>query len=101
MRSERIYNGETSADIGIPEVQYESLKKTVDEFTEQWGGGDFPADFRAWLKSKEEVWTPDMASRGLGDTVAKLTNAIGFRKPCGGCKKRQNTLNSKLPYRGR
>lgn len=37
-------------------------------------------------------------SRGLGDTIAKMTSAIGI-KPCGGCKERQKKLNEKFPYR--
>lgn len=37
------------------------------------------------------------ASRGLGDTVAKITAAVGI-KPCGGCKERQAKLNRVLPY---
>lgn len=36
-------------------------------------------------------------SRGLGDTIAKVTKAVGLR-PCGGCRKRQATLNKLLPY---
>lgn len=36
-------------------------------------------------------------SRGLGDTIAKATKAVGI-KPCGGCKKRQDWLNEKFPY---
>lgn len=38
------------------------------------------------------------ASRGLGDTIAKATKAIGI-KPCGGCKKRQAKLNKLIPYK--
>jgi len=41
---------------------------------------------------------PKAPSRGLGDTVAKLTKAFGI-KPCGGCKKRQKKLNEWFPYR--
>jgi hypothetical protein len=37
-------------------------------------------------------------SRGLGDTIAKATKAVGI-KPCGGCKKRQEWLNEKVPYK--
>ena len=37
-------------------------------------------------------------SRGLGDTIAKLTSAIGI-KPCDGCKERQALLNRMVPYR--
>lgn len=36
-------------------------------------------------------------SRGLGDTVAKVTAAIGIT-PCGGCKQRQAALNRLVPY---
>jgi len=36
-------------------------------------------------------------SRGLGDTVKKVTDKLGI-KQCGGCKKRQETLNRLVPY---
>jgi NlpC/P60 family putative phage cell wall peptidase len=36
--------------------------------------------------------------RGLGDTIARATQALGIR-PCGGCKKRQEWLNRAWPYR--
>ena len=37
-------------------------------------------------------------SRGLGDTIAKITTAIGI-KPCRGCKQRQKKLNELFPYK--
>jgi len=37
-------------------------------------------------------------SKGLGDTVAKITKAVGI-KPCGACKKRQKKLNRLFPYK--
>jgi hypothetical protein len=37
-------------------------------------------------------------SQGLGDTIAKMTKAIGI-KPCGGCTKRHEYLNKKIPYK--
>lgn len=37
-------------------------------------------------------------SRGLGDTIAKLTSAVGI-KPCSRCKERQKLLNELVPYR--
>jgi hypothetical protein len=40
----------------------------------------------------------DGASRGAGDTVAKITRAIGIRK-CGGCKRRQRKLNKLIRYK--
>ena len=37
-------------------------------------------------------------SRGLGDTVAKVTQAIGI-PPCAGCKKPQAAMKKLIPYR--
>lgn len=39
-----------------------------------------------------------VVSKGLGDTVAKITSAVGI-KPCGGCKERQKKLNRLFPYK--
>tara|TARA_R100000278_G_C5471758_1_gene164734 strand:- start:1616 stop:1984 length:369 start_codon:yes stop_codon:yes gene_type:complete len=36
-------------------------------------------------------------SKGLGDTIAKATSAIGI-KPCSGCQKRKEALNKAFPY---
>lgn len=36
-------------------------------------------------------------SKGLGDTIAKVTEAVGI-KPCGSCKKRQEALNKMFSY---
>lgn len=37
-------------------------------------------------------------SKGLGDTVKKITDKMGI-KQCGGCKKRQEWLNKYFPYK--
>ena len=50
-----------------------------------------------------------MESKGLGDTIAKITKATGIKKvvdkwsaitgkDCG-CKKRQESLNNAFPYK--
>jgi hypothetical protein len=36
-------------------------------------------------------------NKGLGDTIASMTNKLGIRS-CDGCKKRQKWLNSKVQY---
>lgn len=41
---------------------------------------------------------PETKSRGLGDTIAKVTTALGI-PPCGGCKERQEKLNKLVPYK--
>ncbi len=54
-------------------------------------------------------WTPDQPSRGLGDTVAKITRATGLDRlahaytrvtgrDCG-CGRRQTELNRRFPRR--
>jgi hypothetical protein len=40
---------------------------------------------------------PKVPSRGLGDTIAKITTAVGI-KPCGGCNRRKEWLNRVFPY---
>lgn len=35
--------------------------------------------------------------RGFGDTLERLFKAIGFKKKCGGCKKRRDKLNKLMP----
>ena len=37
-------------------------------------------------------------SKGLGDTIKKVTSAVGI-KQCGACKKRQAKLNKMFPYK--
>lgn len=37
-------------------------------------------------------------SKGLGDTVKKVTDKLGI-KQCGGCKRRQEKLNRLFPYK--
>lgn len=37
-------------------------------------------------------------SRGVGDTIARITTAVGI-KPCGGCAKRQAALNKMFSYK--
>ena len=37
-------------------------------------------------------------SKGLGDTVKKITEKMGIRQ-CGACKKRQEALNRLVPYK--
>ena len=96
MISQRIYDGETAEDIGIGDTEYRSRKEIVDRFVAQWSGDNFPADFLSWLRDQPES-AGFGRSRGLGDTVAKVTRAVGI-KPCGGCKQRQKALNKLFPY---
>ena len=37
-------------------------------------------------------------SKGLGDTIAKITEAIGIA-PCEGCNKRKESLNRLFPFK--
>lgn len=41
---------------------------------------------------------PKAPSRGLGDTIAKITRFLRIRQ-CGGCKKRQKKLNELVSYK--
>lgn len=60
--------------------------------------------------SEQKQQTENQESKGLGDTIAKITNAVGLDKvaesvakavgkeDCG-CNKRKNKLNDLFPYR--
>ena len=39
--------------------------------------------------------------KGIGDTVSRAINELtgGLIKECGGCQKRKEYLNKKIPYR--
>ena len=61
-----------------------------------------------WKVPAEKEWDVSMPSRGLGDTVAKITHATGIAQvvhavsaitghPCG-CPERQEALNKAVPY---
>jgi hypothetical protein len=52
---------------------------------------------------KPVIFTPNLShedhkSKGLGDTIKKVTDKLGI-KQCGGCKKRQDALNRLVPYK--
>ena len=55
------------------------------------GPDDFP--LTCSCGARHELGT----SRGLGATIAKLTQAVGIQ-PCGGCEKRRQKLNSIFPF---
>jgi hypothetical protein len=89
------------------------MNKTDEEVMELTGAGDISTvidrreSMREFLKynkweleayktwRRDGMWMPTMPSRGLGDVVAKVTNAVGI-KSCGGCKSRQKQLNKVL-----
>ena len=61
------------------------------------------ANLSAGAPSKAQIgvpggpgWTVDQPSRGLGDSFAKLTHAVGIT-PCGGCLDRQQGANDATP----
>ncbi|MDW7643457.1 MAG: hypothetical protein SCI25_00280 [Desulfuromonadales bacterium] len=118
--AERIYLGETATQIGITPAEWESRQRLVQEFVVMWpGDDDFSSAYRAWIATRAEgqrgrsaqttVTAAPAGQRGLGDTVAAITQATGLDKlahlytrvtgkDCG-CKRRQALLNKLVPYR--
>jgi hypothetical protein len=68
---------------------WKHLCQTNPKYFQIWEDGIGPGQIK--------VWDPSQPSRGFGDTIAKITNAVGI-KPCGGCKERQKRLNKIIPY---
>lgn len=69
---------------------------------EELGGGFYHCPRCGWknrrpASKRPKRNCPAAPSRGLGDSVAKITRRLGI-KPCGGCKKRQKWANQKAPY---
>jgi hypothetical protein len=76
----RLYNDQLDA---MAAEERERLKACASSRTDQW-----IEVTKACFKNQ---------SKGLGDTIAKVTTALGI-KPCGGCKERQRALNELFPY---
>jgi len=56
--------------------------------------------------SNSAVWDVSMPSRGVGDTIAKITHATGIERMVNsvtgggcGCRKRHKWLNGAFPYK--
>jgi len=60
-----------------------------------------PSSGSSIASSGSSIVVPSLDSQGLGDTIAKVTRAMGVKKPCGGCQKRKDKLNKIFPYRQR
>lgn len=52
------------------------------------------AELNTLLEGQKKV----AVSRGVGDTIKKVTDKLGI-KQCGGCKARQKALNKMFPYK--
>ncbi len=64
------------------------------------GPGQLPGTIIDANWQPPDDWNVSMSSRGLGDVIAKVTHKLGI-KQCGGCKKRQKTLNKWMPFQRR
>ncbi len=72
----------------------DSILETKKTFSKELKNGvNFSIVFSRHLTS-----TKDSKPTGFGDTIAKITKSVGIN-PCGGCKKRQATLNRIFPYK--
>lgn len=58
-----------------------------------------PLTLKVPNQGKSNVKLVRVPMRGLGDVIAKVTSAVGI-KPCVGCGKRQEVLNSWFPFKG-
>ena len=69
------------------------------EFLADYDGPVFDAHGNEVGRITVKIKTPaPPPSRGLGDTIEKLTSKVGI-KSCGGCKRRRDKLNKAIPYR--
>lgn len=81
----------------------EEVQKTINEKIKSLNGqqptDEQRAEMQRLFRLKNELQTEKAKkSRGLGDTIKKVTNVLGI-KQCGACKKRQAKLNAMFPYK--
>ena len=85
-------------------ITLKQLKKAHCHTRAHCGTCRTDADWRERVTGVAEFDCPhgvteaNIPSRGLGDTIAKLTSKVGI-KPCGGCAKRKAALNNIIPYK--
>lgn len=74
-------------DLGgsVPKKRFSRIKRKIT-----------PEELKRHEEAKERVVTKKR-SKGLGDTIAKVTKAVGI-KPCDSCEKRRDVLNKIFPY---
>lgn len=109
MIARRIFEGESAIEVGISAADYASRRATLDRYLQSSGGTFDETDYLAWLQTDQAGWSPDQPSRGLGDTLAKITHKTGlvriaeaYTKITGrdcGCGQRQQALNRLKPYK--
>jgi hypothetical protein len=83
---ERVISSLDHSEAGRVVMVYEAMLYFADELK---SGKKFMSLYTRYDPSK---------SRGVGDTIAKITKKFGI-KPCGGCKKRQAAFNKTIPYK--
>ena len=84
-------------------MELEEVQKTINEKVKALNGQQPTDEQRKELQKlfrlKNELQIEKAKkSRGLGDTIKKVTNVLGI-KQCGACKKRQAALNKMFPYK--
>jgi hypothetical protein len=84
-------------------MELEKVEKTISEKVKALNGVQPDDEQRKelqklfQLKNRLQI-EKAKKSRGLGDTIKKVTNVLGI-KQCGACKKRQAKLNEMFPYK--
>lgn len=106
-RSWRVWHGEAECDRGLPlecEIcpQRESREGNMTS-PPIVGRGTAPSVPKPVLHNPplttpSSTDAPTTALRGLGDAVKAVTTALGFTRGCGGCMRRQETLNRLVPF---
>ena len=77
----------------------EKIMSTLEEANKKMESGESLTNEEIALLTRDTEFfeVSDPKSKGLGDTIKKVTSKLGI-KQCGGCKKRQEKLNRLFPY---
>jgi hypothetical protein len=98
--------------MSIHQTIYDTINLPPEEVMDIIGSGDIAGVVSRQVKMRvflvDNKWNIEkykdflkgqiVRSKGVGDTIAKITKTIGITA-CGGCKQRQEKLNKIFPYK--
>lgn len=80
------------------QLEVQMLIKCMAEYPGEQLTASFPKFCAKYnIKTASEIIAGNEQSRGLGDTISKVTHALGIQE-CGGCAERRAWLNEYFPY---
>ena len=93
--------------LGLDQLPASKIEAKISDLVQAFATRVAGETRKKWQWSEEEILdhlqsaiAAESGPRGLGDVIESVANAVGIKKRAGcNCRKRQKTLNQKLPIR--